>query len=160
MINTMERLEPFTPAMPVSHILANYFQKLIRYWAKTNVRFLGDIGEDVLPMPVELCVRWAGNASGMLVIRCYDDFVKWLKKGKGYKPANLSSEKEILNEMVAQYGVYLIHNFWKSELLKIGPILTRPCRPEEWPARPATAAFSVLVEDHPVEIRLWLDHPA
>jgi len=158
MIQTLERLEPFTPATPISHILANYFQKLIRYWAQTDVRYLGEIEDVALDMPVELCVRWNGNASGMLVIRCYEDFPKWLKRSKGYKPLNVCTEKEMMNEMVAQYGVYLVHNFWNPELLKIGPMVARPCQQQEWPAHPADAAFSVLAHDHPVEIRLWLDH--
>jgi hypothetical protein len=108
-------------------------------------------------MPVELAVRWTGNASGLLVLRCYKDFAKWLKRSKGYKPVNLGTEKEMMHEMVAQYSTYLVHNFWDSQLLKIAPMVAGPSRPEEWPVQTADAAFSVLVGDHPVEIRLWLD---
>ena len=82
------------------------------------------------------------------------------EKSKGYKPLNVCTEKEMMNEMVAQYGIYLVHNFWKPELLRIGPMLVRPCQPRDWPSLPSSAAFSVLVGEHPVEIRLWMDTPS
>jgi len=155
---TIERLEPFTPAMPISHIMANFFQKFIKYWmSKSEVKYLGELQEWPVDMPVERCVRWNGNARGMVVFRCYEGFVKWLKENKGYKPLNFGSENEMLNEMVGLYCTYVINNFWRPELLKIGPILTKPCTLEEWPTLSPDAAFSLLVEGNPVEIRLWMD---
>jgi hypothetical protein len=156
-METLQRLEPNTPAMPPSHILANYFQKFIKYWTGSNVRYLGELQDNVVEMPVEWSVRWEGNASGMLVIRCYDDFVSWTSRSKSYKPLRFCTGKEIFNEMVAQYAVYLIHNFWRPDLLEIGPIQPRLSTPEEWPSSSPEAAFSVLIEDHPVEIRFWMD---
>ena len=94
MIQTLERLEAFTPAMPIPHILANYFQKLIRYWTKTDVRYLGEIEDVALDMPVELCVRWNGNANGMLVIRCYEDFPKWLKSRRVISPSTSAPKRK------------------------------------------------------------------
>jgi hypothetical protein len=157
MNQTMERLEPNTPTMPISHILAGYFQKFIHYWSKGEVRYLGELREEPVDMPVELCVRWNGNARGMLVIRCYEEFVHWLSQGKGYKPVSFYTGKEIMNEMVSQYCVYLIHNFWRPELLEIGPIQPRASIPEDWPKSAPETAFSLLVEDHPVEIRFWIN---
>lgn len=157
-IEKIEKLEPFTPAIPIPHIMANFFQKFVNYWAlKTSVKYLGELQDWPVDMPVELCVRWKGNASGTVVFRCYDGFVKWLNKNKGYKPLNFATEKEMLNEMVGLYCTYLIYNFWRPELLKISPILTRPCTPEEWPTQYPDAAFGLLVDGNPVEIRLWVD---
>jgi hypothetical protein len=154
---TLERLESHTPSKPISHILANYFQKFISYWTQTNLRFLGDLQEEVVDMPVEICMHWNGNASGTLIIRCYDDFLKWFSVSKSYRPLSICTGKEVLNEMIAEYCTYLICNFWQPELLEIRTMSPRPCRPEDWPSETPVAAFGVLVEKHPVEIRFWMD---
>jgi len=121
------------------------------------VRYLGEAQDMPLEMPVERRVRWTGNAGGTVVIRCYEGFLKWLKGNKGYKPLNFGTEKEMLNEIAGLFATYLIKNFWKAERLSISPLEIQPSSSEEWPDRPAEAAFSVLVEGNPVEIRLWLD---
>ncbi len=157
MIATLERLEPNTPTMPISHLLANFFQKFIKYWTQTDIQFLGNLQEEVVEMPVELCVRWNGNARGTLIIRCYDDFIKWFTQNKNYKPLNVCTGKEILIEMISEYCTYVVCNFWKPELLEIGPLLPRPCHQEDWPSQLPAAAFGVLVGKHPVEIRFWID---
>ena len=157
MPETLEILEPHTPAGPVSHILANYFNKFVGYWSKgAEVRFLGEAQDIPLEMPVERRVKWEGNARGTVVIRCYDGFLKWLKKNKGYKPLNFGTEKEILNEMAGLFSTYLIRNFWEPGLLKISPLSIEESSPGEWPAGRAEAAFSLIVEGHPVEIRFWM----
>ena len=95
--------------------------------------------------------------SGVMIIRCYDDFIKWFNQNKNYRPLNVCTGKEMLHEMISEYCTYVICNFWKPELLKIKAPLPRPCRPEDWPFRTPDAAFGVLVEKHPVEIRFWMD---
>ena len=159
MNETLERLEPHTPAGPVSHILANYFHKFVHYWSKgAQVRFLGEAQEFPVEMPIERAVRWEGNARGTVVVRCYEGFVKWLKKNKGYKPLNFGTENEMLNEMAGLFSTYLIHNFWEAESLKISPLKIDPSNPQLWPAGRAEAAFSLVVEGHPVEIRFWMEN--
>ncbi len=159
MPETLERLEPFTPAAPLPHILANYFAKFVRYWSKqAEVRYLGPAQDIPLEMPIERSVRWEGNARGTVVVRCYEGFAKWLKKNKGYKPLNFGTENEMMNEMAGLFSTYLIHNFWESEQLRISPIQIKTSRQEEWPEGQADAAFSLLVEGHPVEIRFWAEN--
>jgi hypothetical protein len=157
MIATMERLEPNTPTMPVSHLMANFFQKFAKHWTGTDVRYLGDLQEEVLEMPVEICVKWKGNAQGTLIIRCYDDFIQWFAKSKVYKPLSVCTGKEMLNEMIGEYCTYVICNFWDPRLLEITAPQPRPCGPGDWPSNKPAAAFGVLVEKHPVEIRFWMD---
>jgi hypothetical protein len=153
----LETLEPFTPAEPISHILANYFNKFVRYWSRNaEVRYLGEAQDVTVEMPIERCVRWEGNAQGTLVVRCYDDFLKWLRETKGYKPLSFGTGKEILDELAGLYGTYLIHNFWKADLLKIKSLNIQSTSPEKWPDNEPDAAFCLLVEGHPVEIRFWM----
>jgi hypothetical protein len=156
MFTTLERLEPNTPK-PLSHILASYFQKFINYWTQTDIRFLGDLRGEMVDMPVEICVRWNGNIRGTLIVRCDDDFTKWFSRNRNVRFSDACTGKEMLDEMIAEYGAYLICNFWKPELLEIGPLLPRPCRPEDWPVETPAAAFGVLVDKHPVEIRFWIE---
>jgi hypothetical protein len=157
MLTTLEKLQPNTPTKPISHILANYFQKFINYWTHTDVRFLGELQEGIVDMPVEICVRWKGNAQGTMIIRCYEDFLIWFNKNKSYKPLNVCTGKEMLYEMIGEYCIYVVCNFWNPKLLEIGPLLPRPCRLEDWSDQTAEAAFGVLVNNHPIEIRFWME---
>ena len=145
-------------AIPHPMDLAMHFQKFVKYWAgKAEVEYLGPTGANTIDMPVEVSVRWKGSVSGTLVIRCYREFLNWLMESRDYKPLNLCTEKEIFHEMSTLYCVYLIQYFWISELFELGLVLPRPSTPQNWPVRDPDSTCSLLVEQNPVEIRLWLE---
>jgi hypothetical protein len=151
-----EKLEPFTPAVPITYILANLFNKFMKYWTNSEVEYLGVLKDKPLEMPVEISIPWNGNTHGTLTIRCQEGFIQWLSKCKSDESANALTENEIFNKTVRHFCAYVIHTFWKSEHLRIGPLLPISSRPEVWPSDSPDAAFSVRVEQHPVEIRLWM----
>jgi hypothetical protein len=144
--------------IPHSRDLAVHFEKFVKYWAgRAAVEYLGPTSGDTVDMPVEVSVRWKGSVGGTLVIRCYRDFLKWLMESRDYKPLNLFTEKEIFHEMSTLYCVYLIQYFWLSEIFEMGLVLPRFSTPQDWPLREPDATCGLLVEQNPVEIRLWMD---
>ncbi len=156
---TQEQLFQGIPAaIPHSMDLAVHFEKFVKYWAgKAGVEYLGPVAEDPIEMPVEVSVRWKGSMGGTLVIRCYPDFLKWLMESRDYKPLNLCTEKEIFHEMSTLYCVYLIQYFWISDLFELGLVLPRASTSRDWPVREPDSTCGLLVEQNPVEIRLWID---
>lgn len=154
---TLERTTP--SLLPCSLDLATCFHKFVKYWAGADVDYLGYAAEGPLEMPVEVTIRWKGSVSGTLVIRCYQGFLDWLKDSRDYKPLYLCTEKEIFNEMNTLYCIHLIQSFWLTEIYQLGPIVPRPSTPESWPVREPDATCGLLVEQNPVEIRLWVEEP-
>jgi|SRR5579872_4356418 len=145
-------------AIPHSMDLAMHFEKFVKYWAgKAEVDYLGPAAEGPMDMPVEVSVRWKGSVSGTLVIRCYHEFLDWLMESRDYKPLNLCTVKEIFHEMSTLYCVYLIQYFWLSEIFEMGLVLPRLSTPKDWPVPEPDATSSLLVDQNPVEIRLWID---
>lgn len=144
-------------AIPCSMDLAKHFHHFVKYWAGKDVDYLGEAAEGPVEMPVELAVRWNGSVKGHLVVRCFPEFMKWLSESRDYKPLHLCTGNEIFSEMATLYCIYLIQQFWLSEDFQMGPILPRPSTPAHWPAREPHATCSLLVENNPVEIRLWMD---
>jgi len=144
-------------AIPCSMDLARHFHRFVKYWAGTDVDYLGQASDNPMEMPVELVVRWKGSVGGTLVLRCFPDFLTWLPESRAYKPLNLCTGMEIFTEMTTLYCIYLIQQFWLTENFELGPILLRPSTPAQWPAREPHATCGILVDHHPVEIRLWMD---
>ena len=144
-------------AIPCSMDLAKHFDRFVKYWAGANMEYLGQVSDHTIEMPVELMVRWKGSVSGTLVIRCFPDFIEWLTESRDYRPLNLCTGKEIFREMTTLYGIYLIQQFWLTENFELGPILPRSSTQAQWPAREPHATCSLLVDNNPVEIRLWMD---
>jgi hypothetical protein len=146
-----------TPSIPCSMELATHFQKFVEYWAGVGVDYLGMAPDDPLEMPVEVSLKWKGPITGTLIIRCFPEFLHWLKESRDYKPLHLCTQKEIFHEMSTLYCIYLIQSFWIKEASELGLILPRASRPSDWPRREPDATCSLLAGHNPVEIRLWMD---
>jgi len=144
-------------AIPCSMDLATHFQKFVDYWAGGGVDYLGTAPDDTVEMPVEVSLKWKGPVAGTLVIRCFPEFLGWLKESRAYKPLHLCTEKEIFNEVSTLYCIYLIQSFWIKEASELGLILPRPSGPKDWPRREPDATCSLLAGPNPVEIRLWVE---
>ncbi len=143
--------------MPCSMDLAAHFQKFVDYWSKGGVEYLGTVSDEPLDMPMEVTLKWKGPVGGTLVVRCYPEFLNWLKESRDYRPLNLCTEKEIFNELTTLYCIFLIHSFWIREISALGLILPRPSTPKDWPLREPDATCSILAGTNPVEIRLWVE---
>lgn len=137
--------------------LAKCFQRFVEYWAGRSVDFLGQVPDEIVEMPVEVSLKWKGPVGGTLVIRCYREFLTWLRDSRDYKPLHLCTEKEIFNEMATLCCLHVIQSFWIKDIAGLGLILPRPSTPEAWPLREPDATCSLLAGPNPVEIRLWVD---
>ncbi len=137
--------------------LSTLFRGFVQYWAGGDAEYNGQALEDREDMPEEIKIRWKGSLSGILVIRCQRSFLKWLEEKRNSKLPRSGSGRELFNEMATLYCIYLVQNFWVSELFELGLILPRPSAPRDWPPRDPNATCQLLVDTHPLEIRFWAD---
>jgi hypothetical protein len=141
---------------PSSLDLSRHFEKFVDYWAAAKYEYLGPIQGGLSDLPVEVSVRWKGTIGGRIVIRCRPEFLNWLQESRDDKPAHMRTENEIFHEMSSLYSVYLIFCFWMSDFSEMGMIQPRSSTPADWPSAEPTATCGLLVQDNPVEIRLWV----
>jgi hypothetical protein len=161
MVETLAEIqqENSTPPLflPRSLDLFTLFKGFVQYWAGGDVECRGQILEDQREMPEELKIRWKGSLSGTLVIRCQSPFLQWLEEKRNSRLPRPGNGREFFCDMTVLYCIYLIQNFWVSELFELGLILPRPSSPRDWPAREPDATCRLLVDTHPLEIRFWAD---
>jgi len=141
---------------PSSLDLANHFEKFVNYWAAAEYEYLGPLPKGLCGLQTEVSVHWKGHMGGRIVIRCNSGFLRWLQESRDDKPAHMRTEKEIFHEMSSLYSVYLIFCFWMSDFMEMDMIQPHSSTPADWPSAEPTATCGLLVQDNPVEIRLWI----
>jgi hypothetical protein len=134
--------------------LFSLFETFIHTWGAGSVEELDILGKST-DFSIERMVQLTGTLEGLLVLRASPAFVVWLRNKRGFLTGDFKGD-EIFNEMVSFYCLHLFHDFWKPDNFKIGPIKPRFSTPEDWPSKKFDHACCLLVEGHPVEIRLWL----
>jgi hypothetical protein len=142
--------------IPTSMDLGGHFEKFVKYWADPEFQYRGPIQDDLPGMSSEVSIRWKGEVGGRIVIRCHPKFLRWLEESRDTKPSHMQTETEIFREMSSLYAVYLIYCFWMSDFSEMGMIQPNPSTPADWPVRKPSATCSLLVQNNPVEIRLWV----
>jgi len=132
------------------------FERFMAYWVGEPVRLTGLLDASFSPESPEFTVEWSGMAPGRLSVRFDATFYLWLVHKRDFKRINLYTENELLKEITALYGLYLIRYFSMADLAETGSILPRRQTAVELPKGAADAQIILKVEQCPVEIKLWL----
>ncbi len=132
------------------------FERFMAYWYGEPVRLTGLQGASFSPESPEFTVEWFGMSPGRLNVRFDARFYLWLVHKRDFKRINLYTENELLKEITALYGLYLIRYFSMVDLAETGPILPRRQALAELPDRDPDSQIILKVERCPVEIKLWL----
>ncbi len=132
------------------------FERIIRSWgAKSVIPLEFDRGK-INYMPLERMALLKGTLKGTLVLRSSMEFSNWLQNQRSGTALGRYNEGEIFEELVSLFCLYLYHDFWNPNSFRIGPINPFRSVPQDWPKEPPSAFCPILVENHPVEIWLWL----
>lgn len=140
--------------------LCNLFERIVRSWGAEHVQVTGDTMTLDPDQNIERSIRLTGTLEGYLDIRCGEGFLDWLQAQRSDHFLGQYPAEEILDELIGLFCLYLYHDFWSPENFHIGPLKPAPSDPRNWPSPEPDYACSILVEDHPVDIRLWLDKVA
>ena len=135
--------------------LFRVMEKVVESWVYLSVRSMGDPVDGIAPLPLERMVEWKGLEGAVVVIRTSEDFGDFLAGEILEGEAGISGE-DAFNELVNIYCGHLLAELRKFHGRFSGPFLPRTSKPADWPGRAPDAACALLVEDTPLEIRLWL----
>lgn len=147
------RTFPPLPLLDLSHL----FEKVVRIWGLSTVHHLGKIQDQQTYLPLERMVTLTGAVKGFLVVRSTREFALWLRSRRENTVLGRYPEEEIFEELVSLFTLYLVHSFWKPHLFSLGPVVPFPSIPSDWPNEPARFSATLMVEEFPLEIRLWLE---
>ena len=137
--------------------IGDLFERIAHAWGASQVLHLESDLAQANYMPVERMTLLSGTLRGFLVLRGSSEFLDWLGKQRSDTPLGRYNGAEIFEELLSLLTLYLFHDFWNPDSFEIGPIHPFPSIPADWPQENPQASCSLLVEGHPVEIRLWLE---
>jgi len=146
--------------LPNRFNLCPLFERIIRSWGANEIRSVGEVPGAAHDLPVERTVQLSGTLKGTLNVRSSFEFLHWLQNKRSDHFLGRYPADEIMDEMISLFCLYLYHDFWNPEAFHIGPIKPFQSHPQDWPSSPPDSACALLVEGHPVELRLWLETEA
>jgi chemotaxis protein CheY-P-specific phosphatase CheC len=160
MTNSFPNGRPQTPA-DVHFIkgqeLFEVFQNVLEKWAFLPCDSMGATVEGPAHLPLERMVGFSGPIEGYLVVRAPERFGKYLWEnvsGDEDSP-DTTPHGDAFSEFVNLYFGHLLSSLRQSVEGTFDPFLPQPSDPTIWPQRQPNAALALLVEDMPVEVRLW-----
>jgi hypothetical protein len=131
---------------------------VLESWAHLSSRYIGLPVEGPAPLSLEFSVKFSGQASGFLNVRTTKEMAQILLKSFKVKSSHSLPEEEIVKEFVAIFSGRLMAYLWGNDwgLFKSdAPIFSTP---QDWPQYQPTASCAFLVENWPVEVRLWIEN--
>ncbi len=139
-----------------SETLFRVMERVGKNWSNFVVRSLGDPVDGIAPLPLERLVQWNSPERVTVVIRTASDFGDFFAQVVLEGESNGISGDDAFNELVNIYCGHLITALRNLYGPFPGPFLPESSIPAKWPPREPDAACALLVEDTPLEIRLWL----
>lgn len=147
---------PHRRSIPHSLELTVLFREFAHYWTGLKTEIPVKKIPREMADPMECTVRWTGSVRGTLVLRCSRTLVdRWMGifREKGME---VQDGGAVYREMASLYAIFLAHFMWSNEFYELGPLLSRPSTPKDWPAEEPQSSCAVEVDGEPVEIKLWL----
>jgi len=145
-----------------SQDLFDIFQAVLEKWAFLPCDFMGDTVEGPANLPLERMVGFSGPLEGCLVVRSSAGFGKhlWENVSGDDESEGDTPHGDAFSEFVNLYFGHLLALFRQSVEGTFDPFLPQSSIPSLWPDRRPDAALALLVENIPVEVRLWIDRPS
>jgi len=145
-----------TSNLPTHFNLCHLFERIVRSWGGQHFDHLGEVTGDISDLPIERSVLLTGTLNGLMVVRTSLEFTGWLQDQREGTFLGRYPATEILDELISLFCLYLFHDFWNPTTFHVGPIRPLASTPKDWPPTPPHTSCLVLVEGHPVELRLWM----
>ncbi len=130
---------------------------VLESWANLSSRYIGVPVEGPAPLPLEFSVKFSGQASGYLNVRTSDELAKVLYRSIQTKAKSHISQDDIFREFVAVFSGRLMAYLWGNNWGLFKSDAPTFSTPENWPKTDPSACCAFIVENWPVEIRLWIE---
>lgn len=151
-----------TTKTPQSQELFEVFRTVLEKWAFLPSEDIGPTVEGPAHLPLERMVGFSGPLEGFLVVRAPERFGKYLWENVSGEENSTSSipHGDAFTEFVNLYFGHLLTGLTELRQGTFDPYLPQPSTPSLWPLGKPKSTVALLVEDMPVEIRLWIGSKA
>ncbi len=138
----------------------NAVQEAMRHvlhsWAYLPSGPIGAPVEGPAPLKLERSVSLSGRALAYLNIRTSPELAKLLSESARGEERHEENDEDAFYEFVNIYCGHLMTYLWGKEGAKFDSFLPVPTTPVDWPKPTPSASCAFLVENIPVEVRLWI----
>ena len=138
--------------------LFQVFQDIVEKWAFLPCANIGPLVDGPAHLPLERMVSFSGSVEGLLVVRAPQRFGQclWESISGSANTTDSLPHGDAFTEFVNLFFGHLSSSLRRLAPGQLDPYLPQTSYPGLWPQRRPQASLAVLVEDMPVEIRLWL----
>lgn len=141
-----------------SQELFEVFRTVLEKWAFMPSDAIGTAVEGPANLPLERMVGFSGPLEGFLVVRAPERFGKFLWENVSGEENSTSTipHGDAFTEFVNLYFGHLLTSMTEFRMGNFDPYLPQSSHPALWPKEKPQSAVALLVEDMPIEIRLWI----
>jgi hypothetical protein len=129
---------------------------VLQSWAFLPSSHIGIPAEGPAPLPMERSVRLSGPALCFLNIRTVPELSPLLSSYAQGEEQNPEAGEDAFHEFVNIYCGHLMTYLWGRDGKAFDSYIPVPTTPTEWPKTQPSAACAFIVENTPVEVRLWI----
>jgi hypothetical protein len=129
---------------------------VLHSWAYLPSGSIGAPVEGPARMDLERSVRLSGRALAYVNLRTNRELSGLLAQFAKGEVDPASDGEDAFHEFVNIYCGHLMTYLWGRGGAQFESFLPVPTTPTDWPKHPPTASCVFLVEDVPVEVRLWI----
>jgi hypothetical protein len=154
-VGLSQDLNRFESDLPSSLTFYQVFRDVLVKWAYLPSEYIGTSSEKTIDYPIELGVRLSGTLKSTLLIRCQLEFGRLLAESALGDDANDEKGVDSLKELANLFCGHLLTSCWPTHSFDhfIPSNITR----ESWPKGALGVSSFLNVDNHPVEIRLWIE---
>ncbi len=131
-------------------------KNVLHSWAYLPSGSIGAPVEGPAPLQLERSVRLSGRALGYLNVRTNPELSKILAEYAQGEPVAVENQEDAFHEFVNIFCGHLMTYLWGKEGKGFDSFLPIPTTPADWPITSPAASCAFIVEDIPVEVRLWI----
>lgn len=133
---------------------------VLQTWAFLPSTEIGHPVEGPAPLALERSVRLSGPALCFLSLRTEPELSSLLSEYAQGEAPNPEDHEDAFHEFVNIYCGHLMTFLWGKAGQAFDPFIPIPTTPSDWPETEPTASCAFIVENLPVEVRLWIKEKA
>jgi hypothetical protein len=132
-------------------------ESVLQSWANLSSHYIGMPAEGPAPLPLELSIRFSAPFFIFLNIRTTSDMTQVIIRSIRGQSIFPISDEEVFKEFSNFLSDRLMGYLWGNNRRPFKPDQQFFSTPQNWPIGEPAACAAFIVENLPIEIRLWTE---
>lgn len=145
--------------VPNNFELAELMDRILGDWAFLSASPSGRPVPGPAPLELEYCVSLNGYFKAQLVLRTKAALAADLAHASTGDPSARAQGADAFKEFCNLVASHLLSSFLGGDQNNFEPFLPQASTPEQWPSAKPDSEIVVMVDQHPLEARLWIECP-